>query len=87
VLERSTLDSRSSLPVLALLRGTATRYLDGYGKDTNPLWRAFGDIVAHEITSPIDEASAVHAARETYTHLIGWLARFEQRRVGFAVAS
>lgn len=92
VIEGSTLGGRYILaklpPVLAALRGTATRYLDGYGKDTGALWRAFGDIVTTACASPIDEAAAVHAARETFSHLIQWLANFEQRRMlDFAEAS
>ena len=92
VLEGSTLGGRYILgklpPAIAAVRGTATRYLDGYGKDTGVLWRAFGDLAGREITMAIDEASAVHAARETFSLLISWLARFEHRRARtFAVAS
>ena len=87
VLEGSTLGGRFILakrpPALAAV---PARYLEGYGKDTGARWRAFGDIVAREIRTPLDEASAVNAARETFSLLISWLARFEQRRA-FAEAS
>ena len=92
VLEGSTLGGRFILsklpPAIAAVRGIATRFLDGYGKDTGVLWRAFGDLACREITTPIEEASAVHAARETFSHLISWLATFEERRPrAFAEAS
>jgi heme oxygenase len=93
VLEGSTLGGRFILaklpPALAPLRGIATRYLDGYGKETGALWRAFGDLVGRSIATPLDEAAAVHAARETFSRLITWLARFEHRRtqLRFAEAS
>lgn len=84
VLEGSTLGGRFILaklpPALAALRGTATRYLDGYGKDTGGMWRTFGDIITRSVTTLIDEAAAVHAARETFAHLVAWLATFEARR-------
>jgi heme oxygenase len=87
VLEGSTLGGRFIVsrlpPALARL---PRRYLDGYGAETGPRWRAFGDIVARELRSPLDEASAVHAARETFSLLISWLAREGQRRA-FAEAS
>lgn len=87
VLEGSTLGGRFILsklpPALAAL---PARYLEGYGPDTGMRWRAFGDIVTRALRSPLDEASAVHAARETFSLLISWLARFEQRRA-FAEAS
>ena len=87
VLEGSTLGGRFILSKLPpALASLPARYLEGYGKETGARWRAFGDIVAREIRSPLDEASAVHAARETFSLLITWLARFEQRRA-FAEAS
>jgi heme oxygenase (biliverdin-IX-beta and delta-forming) len=93
VLEGSTLGGRFILaklpPPLAALRGTATRYLDGYGPETGALWRAFGDLVGCSIATPRDEVAAVHAARETFARLTAWLARFEERRaqLRFAEAS
>lgn len=93
VLEGSTLGGRFILaklpPALASLRGTATRYLDGYGKDTGARWRGFGEILARSVAGMLDEAAAVHAARETFGRLIGWLAKFEERRanIPFAEAS
>ena len=87
VLEGSTLGGRFILsrlpPAIAAL---PARYLEGYGKDTGARWRAFADIATREIGSPLDEASAVHAARETFSLLISWLARFEERRA-YAEAS
>lgn len=91
VLEGSTLGGRFILaklpPALAALRGTATRYLDGYGAETGHCWRAFGDLVTRAVATPLDEAAAVHAARETFAFLTAWLARFEERRGQLAEAS
>jgi heme oxygenase len=88
VLEGSTLGGRFILaklpPAIAAVRGTATRYLEGYGADTGAMWRAFGEL-AGTVT---DEDDAVAAACETFAALVDWLAQHEVRgRVPFAEAS
>ncbi|HEY4238621.1 MAG TPA: biliverdin-producing heme oxygenase [Kofleriaceae bacterium] len=57
--------------VIAKVRyAVPTRYLRGYGRDTGPLWKRFGAIVAAEVA---DAEACVAAARELFAALIGWL--------------
>jgi heme oxygenase len=74
VIEGSTLGGRfilSKLPAaLAPLRGSATRYLEGYGSDTGARWRAFANLVDK---SAIDASAVEAAACETFERLIDWL--------------
>jgi heme oxygenase (biliverdin-IX-beta and delta-forming) len=80
VLEGSTLGGRFILaklpPAIAALRGTATRYLEGYGAETGARWRAFAELVER---NRVDVASAEAAACETFAKLIQWLAVHESR--------
>ena len=81
VLEGSTLGGRYILaklpPALAKLRERATAFLEGYGADTGPRWRAFGELVERAIASPADEDEAAAGACETFARLIDWLALHE----------
>lgn len=80
VIEGSTLGGRFILaklpPAIAVLRGLATRYLEGYGSETGARWRAFADLAER---SHVDVAVAEAAACETFAKLIEWLARYETR--------
>jgi heme oxygenase (biliverdin-IX-beta and delta-forming) len=82
VIEGSTLGGKFILahlpPALAPLRGTATAFLEGYGAATGAYWRRFGAIVEQVITTAEAEAEAIAGARDTFTHLITWLARYER---------
>jgi heme oxygenase len=84
VLEGSSLGGRFILaklpPAIASLRGTATRFLDGYGGDTGAQWRRFATVAAQVD----DEPAAVAAACDCFEHLIAWLARFERRALAEA---
>jgi heme oxygenase len=90
VLEGSTLGGRYILaklpPALALLRGRATAFLEGYGAATGGRWRAFGEVVERAITSPAAEDEAVLGARETFARLIDWLALHEAPVIARAAA-
>ena len=81
VTEGSTLGGRFILaklpPAIAGVKGTATRFLEGYGAATGAMWRAFA--VVAETIAPDDHAEAIAAACETFERLIAWLATFEDR--------
>jgi heme oxygenase len=85
VIEGSTLGGRFILsrlpPAIAAVRGTATAFLEGYGAATGAKWRGFTQLAEHAIAGPGAppgaEADAIAGARDTFTHLIDWLARFE----------
>lgn len=81
VLEGSTLGGKFILarlpPALAAVRGSATAFLEGYGPATGARWRSFGEIVERLVATPKAEAEAVAGARDTFSRLIEWLARFE----------
>lgn len=84
VLEGSSLGGRFILaklpPALASLRGSATRFLDGYGSETGAQWRRFAGVAAQVD----DEQAAVDAACDCFERMIGWLARFERRALAEA---
>lgn len=91
VIEGSTLGGRyilSRLPAeLAVVRGRATSFLEGYGAETGTRWRAFGAIVEEALADRATEDAAVVGARETFSTLVEWLAMFEardERRVAVA---
>lgn len=73
VVEGSTLGGKYILahlgPALAALRGRATAFLDGYGAVTGARWKAFAAIAEREP----DVATAVAAARATFSALIDWI--------------
>jgi heme oxygenase (biliverdin-IX-beta and delta-forming) len=79
VIEGSTLGGRFILsrlpPAIAAARGTATRFLEGYGAATGAKWRSFTQLAERGIAGA--EADAIAGARDTFSHLIDWLARFE----------
>lgn len=85
VIEGSMLGGRFILsrlpPAIAAVRGTATSFLEGYGAATGARWRSFTALAERAITgpgAPTDaEADAIAGARDTFTQLIDWLARFE----------
>lgn len=88
VTEGSTLGGKYILahlpPQLAVLRGTATAFLEAYGAETGARWRSFTALATQLIeTAPTRGAvdQAVAAACETFTCLIAWLAQFERRDI------
>jgi heme oxygenase len=58
---------------LGHLTGTATRFLEGYGAATGPMWRAFGELAERGIATPEARERAAGAACETFRRLIEWL--------------
>lgn len=82
VIEGSTLGGKFILarlpPALAPLRGTATHFLEGYGAATGERWRSFGGVVERAITTTEEITEAVAGARDAFSRMIDWLARFEQ---------
>jgi heme oxygenase len=89
VIEGSTLGGKfilARLPAqLAVWRGVATAFLDGYGAATGARWRGFGAIVERAVTTDDAEAQLVAGARQTFASLIRWLARFERRAASTAL--
>jgi len=77
VLEGSTLGGAFILshlpPSLAALRGTATRFLEGYGRDTGKMWRTFMSIANATLCTENHIERAVLAARDTFRRLTAWL--------------
>lgn len=77
VLEGSTLGGAFILshlpPSLAALRGKATRFLEGYGRDTGRMWRSFTSIANATLGTENHIERAVHAAQDTFRRLTAWL--------------
>lgn len=76
VIEGSTLGGRFILanlpPPIAEVRGTATAFLAGYGRDTGARWRAYGALVEASLP-PAEVDTAIAAAQATFEDLIAWL--------------
>lgn len=77
VLEGSTLGGAFILkhlpPSLAALRGSATRFLEGYGRETGRMWREFVGIATATLSTESRIERAVLAAQETFRRLTHWL--------------
>lgn len=77
VLEGSTLGGAFILshlpPSLAALRGTATRFLEGYGRNTGAMWRAFMGIANATLSTESRVERAVISAQDTFQRLTAWL--------------
>lgn len=69
VLEGGTLGgqiiSRHLGPRLGLEAGAGLAYFSGYGPQTGPMWKRFGEAMTREV-SPEEEAAVVRGARETF---------------------
>lgn len=79
VLEGSTLGGQYILRNLGgelpAWRGKATAFLEGYGRDTGPQWKAMGSVLARGLADAAQLEEAVTGACETFETLIVWLDR------------
>lgn len=77
VLEGATLGGQMIARQLAANLGLSPErggtFFSGYGPETGPRWRAFGEQLVTYVTTPATEAVIVDAARETFCAFEGWL--------------
>jgi heme oxygenase len=77
VIEGSTLGGRFILSKLgcqlAPVIGIATRFLEGYQRETGAMWRAFGEVIDRVIVDERTSAVSIMGARATFERLIVWL--------------
>lgn len=77
VIEGSTLGGRFILSKLggqlSSVIGIATRFLEGYQRETGTMWRQFGEVVDRVVIDERTSAASIMGARATFERLIIWL--------------